>query len=206
MPTCGFSLASYGIVAAMVSRVMKTVLFTAAVALVVGGISMVSGQRERARLASVLELETEQLSSAYRAMAEQHVFPSENSTELTQDQRQSAARVRAGHSRLSEELTLHDKVGAINDLQLALVSYLRHSMFSPSFVDSTATHSLQQALGERGSVVELLQAYNETAKAWNVLGESGFGRLQGRLGSQSADLLPYLRFDGNKEFYTVISL
>jgi hypothetical protein len=97
------------------------------------------------------------------------VFPSENSTELTQDQRKAAAHVRTMYSKLSEEMAMTEKVTAINELQMALISYLRHSLFSPSFVDSTATLSLQQALGEQGSVVELLRGYNDTARQWNGL-------------------------------------
>lgn len=190
----------------MALRMTKVALFTAAVALVVGGGFTVKEQRERSALAAQLETETDHMADAYRQMAEQHVFPSENSTELTQDQRRAAAHVRTMYSKLSEDLAMPEKVTAINELQMALISYLRHSLFSPSFVDSTATLSLQQALGEQGSVVDILRDYNDTARRWNDLHATAMGRLQGQMLGQDQDMLPYLRFDGNKEFITIISI
>lgn len=190
----------------MAKRVTKILFFTAAVALVAGGGFVIREQQEKSHVASLLAQQTDNVADAYRAMAEQHVFPSENSTELTQDQRKAAVLVRTMHSKLEQEMSIDEKVTAINELQMALIAYLRHSMFSPSFVDSTATLSLQQALGEQGSVVALLRDYNDSARQWNDLHESAFTRLQGTLLDQNDDMLPYLRFDGQKEYITVISI
>lgn len=190
----------------MALRMTKVALFTAAVALVVGGGFTVKEQRERSVLAARLDTQTDEMAAAYRQMAEQHVFPSENSTELTQDQRKAAAHVRTMYSQLTEEMVMTEKVTAINELQMALISYLRHSLFSPSFVDSTATLSLQQALGEQGSVVDMLRGYNDTARQWNGLRASTMSRLQGQILGQEEEMLPYMRFDGNKEFIAIISI
>jgi hypothetical protein len=146
------------------------------------------------------------VAEAYRGIAERTVFPSENSTDLSQEQRKTAGYVRTAYGTLSEEKDLPDTVAAINALQVALIAYLRQSLASETLRTAPDTIALEQELGRDGSVRPLLDSYNTSAKAWNDIRETPAGTMRAHLLGENRDTLPFLRFDGQQEYVNVVEM
>lgn len=163
-------------------------------------------QRTAAHLSRQLEEQTDAITQTYGHLAETQVFPIENSPDLTQDQRHSAARVRATLSKLGEDMEIGDKVVTINELQLALLAFLYHTTSSPEFGTSSGVAVLRHELGPNGRVRPDLDAYNQTARYWNDIRSRPLFTLQASLTPVDADMLPYLRFDGAQEFVPIITM
>lgn len=164
--------------------------------LVVGGWFFTT-QRQGARIAALLEQRTAALADAYRGMADTQVFPAEQSAELTMEQRETIAQLRQIYDGLSGNLSVSEKVNAISEMQSALIKYARQS---PNEV------ALRDALGEQGAMTALLHDYNDAARQWNQRNVGFMGRLAGQVMPQTDDSMPYLRFDGFKDFNPTISM
>ncbi len=184
----------------------KKLLVLFLLALVGGGVYAAKQQRSIASVQTLLEAQTQSIAGTYRVFADRHVFPSENSRELTQDQRKASVRVRAAYSKLSEGLSVVERVLAISELQVALISYMNASLSSSASRNSEAAQMLQKELGPQGSVREQLASYNDSARLWNAFQTTPSGALRGQLTGGDGNILPYLRFDGQQEYVSIIEL
>lgn len=146
------------------------------------------------------------VAEAYRGIAERTVFPLENSPSLSQDQRKTAGYVRDAHARLAEPGEPQSTVTDINALQVALRAYLRQSLASEELRALPETITLQQELSRDGQVRPLLDAYNNSAKAWNDIRTTTAGTMRAHVLGEDTEPLPFLRFDGEREFVNVVDL
>jgi hypothetical protein len=161
-----------------------------AIAIVLSTIYAVEGHMDAQRLEEAVEQNIHAVAASYRSLAEEYVFPYENSRELTQDQRRYATRSRAAHSRLSEPLAMLEIVDAVTELQFALGSFLRVSEGSP-LQDSLAMESLRSGMAS-SDIYGRLASYDESVRAWNAFQAGSYASLRGQLLGGNPAIRPYL--------------
>jgi len=127
--------------------------------------------------------------------------------QMTEKQRTGLAQIRTAYARLSKD-TEDDlqKLNGIHRLQLSMHEFV--SSFPPGHPirEDKSFIELSRAIGERGEVRKLLQAYNTNAKLWNNRMQGQLGSITASVGDLDSTLYPYLRFDGKTEKNQVISL
>ena len=150
--------------------------------------------------ASVLEQQVrasiDTLAHSYRSLAEEEVFPYENSRILNQEQRRAVVRVRTTHSASGNAQSIEDAVASVHALQSALIAFVDLAGSGDSFVDAVSLASLRKTLGAQSPLRTQIDAYNMSADAWNASQGSPFAVLRGQLLWQSDAPLPYVQAEG----------
>lgn len=183
---------------------MKRFLGILFIALALTCILMVVWQQKAvSALANRLDMLTREIADEYHSVIE----PSRSALSrqpLLPVQRERLERLPSLSAAMREARHTQARVDAINDVQLALSAFLG----SVSSDDPLRTHPsfgpLARMMDERGDMRDTLDQYNQTAVQWNNAADSALASLT--MGSESGNLLPYLRFDGQKDYAPVIDI
>lgn len=158
------------------------------------------------RLAAQLQAQADTISAGYQALATENLLPLAQEHDLTPAQERIAERIEETRAELAAAGTLEQKLQGISTLQVALVSFIKTVTADQTFVKDPLFVHLQKEMGERGDMREHLTAYNTSALRWNNSLQSEVGSLTSRLDGTERNLLPYLRFDGEQEFVTIVEI
>lgn len=183
----------------------KSVLLLALLVVTVVGVIAYDQLRGR-MLADSLQRQTTEIAQGYKAITDRDFPMLVASRSLTKTQTDAVHAVALQESHLTAPLSLADKVDAIHHIQTAIVSFLQDVTPDQPFAQSPSMTDLQKEMGKDGQMRPLLSAYNQTAKEWNSRQSGGLRTLTSDILHQKGDLLPYLRFDGQLEYFTVIHL
>jgi len=146
------------------------------------------------------------VAAGYGTIIDQTLVPLNKTQTLSQTQATILRVVTQTREALGEEEKTPAMVSLIHTMQLSLVSFLKSVQPDQSFSGSDPIAYLQHEMSERGDINEQLSAYNEAAKQWNDRIQNKIGSLKGNILGTEGALLPYLRFDGQQEYFTTISL
>lgn len=189
-----------------VFSIMKKIL-AVLVLLVLAGGGMIAYNQYQLR---ILEDDVKERAAAvvegYGAIIDDTIVPLQKANALTQTQNASTRILTATRTELQAEEDITTIVSLINTVQLSLVSFLKGVTQDQPFAGSEGIALLQREMSEKGNMNTLLTAYNEAAKKWNDRVQNGIGNLKGDILGTEGRLLPYLRFDGQQEYFTTISL
>ncbi len=163
-------------------------------------------QSQAKALAALLKEKTDAVVAGYDTMIEKNVVPLQKAGILTATQTAALRPLDALREQIKKEEQIPAIVSLINSVQLSLVSFVASVQPDQSFAASEEITTLQMETSEDGQMNDLLTEYNEAAKKWNDRLESGFSGFKGDLLGSEGALLPYLRFDGQQEYFTTIQL
>lgn len=183
----------------------KIASFLVLAAMITGGV-IVYEQMTFKRLAAKLQVESETIAAGYLALASENMLPLTQAYELTPTQEKIAERVKEDKAKLEQADTLEERLQNISKLQVALVSFIKSVTADQPLVKDSDFIELQKEMGERGEMRTHLTAFNTTALRWNNGLQSEVGSLAARIGNTSRNVLPYLRFDGEQEYVTIVEL
>lgn len=186
----------------MKKKITSLLVLTVAVA---GGV-IVYEQMLFKRLAAQLQEQTDTIAEAYLSLSTTHLLPLEERYELAQDQREAIERVESQMANLEAAATLETKLQHISLLQVGLVDFIETATVEQPLVKDASFVHLQKEMGETGAIRENLSLYNTLALRWNRALQSEVGSVAARMGGTSENILPYLRFDGEQEFVTIVEL
>lgn len=149
---------------------------------------------ERKLDASIVAVEEVYAEIAARDAAAVHAAVPEPDAELEEAFRLAQTVVERSRNP-SERIT---RLNDIVKIQRSLRKILTEASGHAEVVDLPAYAALQHAMGERSQVRDVLHAYNELARRWNIHLRSTVGTASATLSGPRA-MLPYLRFDGESE-------
>lgn len=158
------------------------------------------------RLSASLHRQADIIAEGYQTLVTDDLQPLQEEFPFTASQAKTAKRITDASTELAEAEALEDKLKGISMLQLSLVTFLTSVTAEQPFVKDGRLVHLQKEMGERGDMRELLRDYNTTALRWNNAVQSELGSLTAQVGGNGRSLLPYLRFDGEQEFVTIVEL
>lgn len=210
---------------------MKRLLLLTGVLVVAGVLTVTYRTRTMKILSGDITNQITQIEDAYGKFIEQYAFglelevqqqaqeegqPEEEQPEGEHPEEEGIQLTQSQEELLKELHSLHDKIAKKDRDELARINTINriqttlHKLVQ-SFSKSTAQKSrsivaLEQEIGERGEVRELLKAYNGIAKLWNNNVKSSLGSLTATVSDVGQNLYPYLRFDGESETTTRIDL
>ncbi|GEM_PF-3640334 len=117
---------------------------------------------------------------------------------------------------LQQSSSLPERLARISQLQLALWDLVNSAASAPEETTGTEESAvptgedpvaaLKKSIGNRGTIADLLEAYNSAAMRWNRAQERPWFSLRARLSGTEPPRLPFLRFDGRQEFVPIIQL
>lgn len=158
------------------------------------------------RLAATLQEQTALISAGYQSLITKNLEPLATQNEMNDQQKRILTRIDEFSTALETSESLEEKIQNISMLQVALVSFVKSVTVEQAFVKDAHFVYVQKEMGERGDMRELLRDYNTSALRWNNTIQSDIGSLTSQMDGSQRNLLPYLRFDGEQEFVTVVEL
>lgn len=188
-----------------VQSMKKPALILALLIVVIAGVIAYTQVRDRSVMAD-LSRETDAIASGYKTLTDRDLPPLAATHALTKTQSGAVAQIIRQQDALEKAPLLAEKVNDIHAIQLAIVAFLQDVTPSEPFAQSAQLADLQTEMGKDGHMRGLLDTYNQTAKEWNDLQSNGIGMLTSDILQKKSDPLPYLRFDGQLEYFTVIHL
>ncbi|HVW66411.1 MAG TPA: hypothetical protein VHA78_01625 [Candidatus Peribacteraceae bacterium] len=183
----------------------KPALLFALLVIAIVGIIAYAQYRQRALMAD-LTRETDAIAAGYKTLADRDLRPLAATHALTDGQSAAVQTVAQRMKDPAATQPLAQKVADIHDVQMALVRFLRDVTPTQPFAQSAELADLQKEMGKDGRMRGLLDAYNQTAKEWNDTQSTGVTMLTSDILRKKSNPLPYLRFDGEMEYFTVIHL
>jgi len=183
----------------------RLITFLCLTLLAVGGV-VVYEQVLLGRLATTLEEQTALIGAGYQSLITKNLNPLATEYEMDDQQRRVLKRIKEFSTSLETSESLEEKIQHISMLQVALVSFVKSVTAEQAFIKDPNFVYIQKEMGERGDMRELLSNYNTTALRWNNTVQSDVGSLTSQIEGSDRNLLPYLRFDGEQEFVTIVEL
>lgn len=158
------------------------------------------------QLSAQLESQTTEIAQGYQTLITDDLNAVARTNTLNDQQQRILTRINENSSALTTAETLEEKIQNISMIQIALVSFVKTVTADQPFVKDTHFVHLQKEMGERGDMRELLKEYNTTALRWNKTVQSDVGSVTSQIDGSKRNLIPYLRFDGEQEFVTIVEL
>ncbi len=183
-------------------RIIVAVVATLAVTALIVGQNILSLRR----LEGNLDQQSAAVAQAYARLSQTAVTALLQTADLSRGQREALEAIKE-RSRLAQaSKTLAERVARTVALRESFVAAIALLPESTRVGQAQPSRSLRRAMGEASDLRPLLDAYNESAHAWNDRIASGMGGLTAAL--VVADVRPYplLRFDGEQEYKTIIEL
>lgn len=153
------------------------------------------------KLSAQASKQTQTIIEGYSTIVSEYIDPQ---TEISNDQQAFAERIHAILADLPKATTLEEKLNGISNLQTELTGFVQATPVEKQH--DPAMKQLSQEMGERGEIRALLQEYNTTALRWNTTVQGNIGSVAASVGGIDQNALPFLRFDGEQEFVTEVSL
>lgn len=119
---------------------------------------------------------------------------------------EAADRIQALAAPLPENGGIAENVATLNDLQLAIRELVRAGSGNEELAAHPSYGALQTEIGERSGLRPMINDFNGAARAWNERRASRLGAVMVNVMDEESDQLHYLRFDGETETETTISL
>jgi hypothetical protein len=182
-------------------------LITLVAAIVVLFVAFIAYEQiEKQTLAHGINAQLDDIATQYGTLIDHDLPPLAATHSFTAGQSFAVQKLDNERADIKAAATLTDKVNAVHALQMSLATFLREGTPTQPFLNDPAFIDLSNEMGKGGHMRALLNAYNEAAIHWNDSQEDPFRVVADRILGQKNELLPYLRFDGNLEYYTTISL
>ncbi len=159
-------------------------------------------QSDERRLAAELKETIATVATGYQKLVHDLVLPLDAAGYLNDDQKQIAQSLRDISDTITQASSVQETTALVSKVQKGLTAIANAKPTNPD----TRFTQLQEEMSENGSIVHILQSYNDIAVQWNARTHSLLGSMMGSVTNRTSDLLPYLKFDGSQEYVPVIQL
>lgn|GEM_PF-6340364 len=171
------------------------------------GIVWYAGNSSMSASAALIEERTQAIHDAYAALVQMHMTPLEQlmaSSDLRYADSEGMQRVQNALAAIPQT-PVEAQVNGINLLQLELAAFTLRGATNPRLEESADFNEIQHEMSEAGDIRKLIDSYNDAVAGWNTR----IGSLWGSIVSTDKEnevVLPFLKFDGSKEFFPEIKI
>lgn len=170
----------------------------------VTGVVWYAGSSSMRASAVTIEERTGEIHAAYATLIEKHLTPLRQTGSLHAADTESMNAVETALAAIPMT-PVEARVNGINMLQLQLSAFAVQGASNPILKDSADFAEIQREMSEAGDIRTLIDSYNDAVADWNTRIGSLWGSVVNRDAGNDA-VLPFLKFDGSKEFFPEIKI
>ncbi len=186
---------------------MRALLTLLVVGVIGFGIVAGMGAVHITTLQATLSEQTKAITQTYGTFVETRLTPLLASNNITTEQRGLIVQLHGVTQALAAGTgSVNARIDGIHDTQTRLVLLLRSLETHQQGTNAPIASQLETLMGKKSEIVTQLDAYNETAQKWNDALSSRTNIIWASLLGAAEKTLPFLRFDGEKEFFTNIQI